>query len=95
MPEEIGQLNEEVIKQIKEWVRGSRGSPAAISEPNKKACVHIEQWRNHPPAGRQKVYEHEAPGGCPGGRLCCGLASFSRDLQTNLLINLDGTRIMA
>ncbi len=63
MSEKIVQLNEEVIKgQIKELVRGSveditealwgsKVSPATISELNKKAYVHIEDWRNRPLQG--------------------------------------------
>ena len=41
--------------------------------------------------GLQKVHEHEAFGGGFGRRLYCRLTSFSRSLQINLRINLDGT----
>ena len=49
MSEKIVQLNEEVIKgQLKKLVRGSKVSTATISGLNKKAYVHIEDWRNRP-----------------------------------------------
>ena len=61
----------------------------------RKLCPHAGLCPPAPcgrhPAGQQDVHEHEAPGGCPGGRLRCWLTSFSRDLQINLRINLDGT----
>ncbi|MCQ4771750.1 hypothetical protein NE579_15010, partial [Intestinimonas massiliensis] len=41
--------------------------------------------------GLQKIHEHEASGGGSGRRLYCRLTSFSRGLQINLRINLDGT----
>ena len=85
MPENIVQLNEEMIKgQIRELVRGSveealiemylagvsvrrveditealwgsKVSPATISELNKKAYVHIEDWRNRPLQGGRYPY---------------------------------------
>ncbi|WP_418505758.1 hypothetical protein, partial [Dysosmobacter sp.] len=40
----------------------------------------------------QEIHEHEAPGGGSGQRLHCRLTSFSRSLQINLRINLDGTK---
>ena len=43
------------------------------------------------PVGQQEIHEHEALGGGSGRRLYCRLTSFSRSLQTNLRINLDGT----
>ena len=41
--------------------------------------------------GLQEIHEHEAFGGGSGRRLYCRLTSFSRSLQINLRINLDGT----
>lgn len=61
-------LNEAVIKsELKELVRGSveditealwgsKVSPATISELNKKAFVHIEDWRNRPLQGERYPY---------------------------------------
>ena len=43
--------------------------------------------------GQQEVHEHEAFGGSHGRRLHCRLTSFSRSLQTILLIILDSTRL--
>ena len=43
------------------------------------------------PVGQQKVHEYEALGGGSGRRLYCRLTSFSRSLQINLRIILDGT----
>ena len=40
------------VEDITEALWGSRVSPSTISELNKKAYVHIEEWRNRPPAGR-------------------------------------------
>ena len=34
------------VEDITEALWGSKVSPAAISELNKKAYVHIEDWRN-------------------------------------------------
>ncbi len=36
------------VEDITEALWGSKISPAIISELNKKAYVHIEEWRNHP-----------------------------------------------
>lgn len=36
------------VEDITEALWGSRVSPATISELNKKAYVHIEEWRNRP-----------------------------------------------
>ena len=49
-----------------------------------------EHWTH--PVGQQEIHEHEASGGGSGRRLYCRLTSFSRSLQINLRINLDGTR---
>ena len=35
---------------------GSKGSPATISELNKKAYIHIEDWRNRPLQGSRYLY---------------------------------------
>ncbi|MDD6246383.1 MAG: hypothetical protein PUC04_05560, partial [Firmicutes bacterium] len=45
------------------------------------------------PVGQQEIHEHEALGGGSVRRLYCRLTSFSRSLQINLRINLDGTSI--
>ena len=36
------------VEDITEALWGSKVSPATISELNKKAYVHIEEWRNRP-----------------------------------------------
>ena len=41
------------VEDITEALWGSKVSLAAISELNKKAYVHIEDWRNCPLAGRE------------------------------------------
>ena len=48
-----------------------------IVQLNKKAYVHIEDWRNRPlqgghPVGLQKIHEHEAPRGGSGRRPIAG-----------------------
>lgn len=45
------------------------------------------------PVGLQEIHEHEAFGGGSVRRLYCRLTSFSRSLQINLCINLDGTEL--
>ncbi len=40
------------VEDITEALWGSKVSPATISELNKKAYVHIEDWRNRPLQGR-------------------------------------------
>ena len=45
--------------------------------------------------GLQEVHEHEVLGDGSGRRLYCRLTSFSRSLQINLRINLDGTGYFA
>ena len=39
------------VEDITEALWGSKVSPATISELNKKAYVHIEDWRNRPLQG--------------------------------------------
>ena len=39
------------VEDITEALWGSKISPATISEPNKKAYVHIEDWHNRPLQG--------------------------------------------
>ena len=39
------------VEDITEALWGSKVSPATISELNKKASVHIEDWRNRPLQG--------------------------------------------
>ena len=80
------------MEDITEALWGSKVSPATISELNKKAYVHIEDWRNRPLRGGRYPYVYvDASGGGSGRRRCCRLTSFSRSLQINLRINLDGT----
>ena len=44
------------VEDITEALWGSKVSPATISELNKKAYVHIEDWRNHPLQGGRYPY---------------------------------------
>ena len=44
------------VEDITEALWGSKISPATISELNKKAYVHIEDWRNCPLQGRRYLY---------------------------------------
>ena len=44
------------VEDITEVLWGSRVSPATISELNKKAYVHIEDWRNRPLQGGKYPY---------------------------------------
>ena len=44
------------VEDITEAFWGSKVSPATISELNKKAYVHIEDWRNRPLQGRKYPY---------------------------------------
>ena len=44
------------VEDITEALWGSRVSPATISELNKKAYVHIEEWRNRPLEGKSYPY---------------------------------------
>ena len=44
------------VEDITEALRGSKVSPATISELNKKAYVHIEDWRNRPLQGGRYPY---------------------------------------
>ena len=44
------------VEDITEALWGSKVSPATISELNKKAYVHIEDWRNRPLQGGQYPY---------------------------------------
>ena len=45
------------VEDITEALRGSKVSPATISELNKKAYVHIEDWRNRPLQGGRYPYD--------------------------------------
>ncbi len=57
------------VEDITEALWGSKDSPSTISELNKKAYVHIEDWHNRSlqggqyPMGQQEVHEYEAFGG--------------------------------
>ncbi len=44
------------VEDIIEALWGSKVSPATISELNKKAYVHIEDWRNRPLQGGKYPY---------------------------------------
>lgn len=44
------------VEDITEALRGSKVSPATISELNKKSYVHIEAWRNRPLQGGRYPY---------------------------------------
>ena len=44
------------VKNITEALWGSKVSPSTISELNKKAYVHIEDWRNRPLQGGRYPY---------------------------------------
>ena len=44
------------VEDITEALWGTKVSPATISELNKKAYVHIEQWRNRPLRGGKYPY---------------------------------------
>lgn len=44
------------VEDITEALWGSKVSPATISELNKKAYVHIEDWRNRPLKGKKYPY---------------------------------------
>ena len=44
------------VEDITEALRGSKVSPATISELNKKSYVHIEDWRNRPLQGGRYPY---------------------------------------
>ena len=44
------------VEDITEALWGSKVSPSTISELNKKAYVHIEDWRNHPLQGGRYPY---------------------------------------
>ena len=43
-------------EDITEALWGSKVSPATISELNKKAYIHIEDWQNHPLQGGRYPY---------------------------------------
>ncbi|CDC73315.1 putative uncharacterized protein [Oscillibacter sp. CAG:155] len=45
-----------VYEDITEALWRSKVSPSTISELNKKAYVHIEDWRNHPLQGGRHPY---------------------------------------
>ena len=89
------------VEDITKTLWGSKVSPATISELNKKAYVHIEDWRNRPLQGSCYPYvyvdgiylrhnwgERRLP-----LRTSPLRADFTqlRDLQINLRINLDST----
>ena len=48
------------VEDITEALWGSKVSPSAISELNKKAYVHIEDWRNRPLQGGRYPYVYSA-----------------------------------
>lgn len=54
------------VEDITEALWGSKVSPATISELNKKAYVHIEDWRNRPLQGGRYPYVYEVLGAAEG-----------------------------
>lgn len=44
------------VEDITEALWGSKASPSTIRELNKKACVHIEDWRSRPLQGGRHPY---------------------------------------
>ena len=46
------------VEDITEALWGTKVSPATVSELNKKAYVHIEEWRNRPLQGGKYPYVH-------------------------------------
>jgi putative transposase len=44
------------VEDITEALWGTKVSPSTISELNKKAYIHIEEWRNRPLQGRKYPY---------------------------------------
>lgn len=44
------------VENITEALWNSKVSPATISESNKKAYVHLENWRHRPLKGRKYPY---------------------------------------
>ena len=49
------------VEDITETLWGSKVSPATISELNKKAYVHIEEWRNRPLMDSKYPYVYVGP----------------------------------
>ena len=49
------------VEDITEALWGSKVSPATISELNKKAYIHIEDWRNRPLQGGKYPYVYVMP----------------------------------
>jgi len=49
-------VSERRVEDITEALWGTKVSPATISELNKKAYVHIEDWRNRPLRGGKYPY---------------------------------------
>ena len=45
------------VEDITEALWGSKVAPSTISELNKKAYVHIEEWRNRPLQGGHYPYD--------------------------------------
>ena len=84
------------VEDITEALWGSKVSPATISELNKKAYVHIEDWRNRPlqgghAVGQQKYMNMKRLETVLDDAFICRLTSLSRSLQIILCINLDWT----
>ena len=44
------------VEDITKALWGSEAAPSAISELNKKAYIHIEDWRNRPLQGGRYLY---------------------------------------
>ena len=66
---------ESSVEDITEALWGSKVSPATISELNKKAYVHIEDWRNRPLQGGRYL---SAPQLGRRVRKCCDFSSNRR-----------------
>ena len=83
----IEQLNREIRRRTRVVGTFPDGNSALMLVCARLRHVAGTQW------GNKKIHEHEALGGGSGRRLHCRLTSFSRSLQINLRINLDGTPI--
>ena len=81
----IERLNREIRRRTRVVETFPDGNSALMLVCARLRHVTGTQW------GQQEIHEYEASGGGSGRRRCCRLTSFSRSLQINLRINLDGT----
>ena len=72
------------VEDITEALVGSKVSPATISELNKKAYVHIEDWRNRPFQGGHYPYAVSYT------HLVCRLSNMQRRSPPQSLMLLRG-----